>query len=146
MPTWKNLRIFFCMFSYTFSSFSKRNWPVIQNVQVHCNSYWPITQANNRKSILSLFQRHSQVLLQDVPDIENLNSPIDQINAIEEDKLQSYVRDCFNKLWKTEIASFPKANTFMQFKDTVKATGGVPGQKNFFSSFCYMLQPWLSSF
>ena len=81
---------------------------------------YELTQANNRKSILSLFQRHSQVLLQEVPDIENLNSPIDQINAIEEDKLQGYIRDCFNKLWKTEIASLPKANTFMQFKDSVK--------------------------
>ena len=79
---------------------------------------YELTQVDNRKTIMSLCQRHTNSLLQDIPGMENL-SLIDQINGIEEDKVHSTVRDCFNRLWRNEIDTFPKADSFKQFKDSI---------------------------
>jgi hypothetical protein len=69
---------------------------------------------------MSLFQRHADSLLQGTPVADNGIDLLDQVNALEEDKIHISVRECFNSLWKSELQSFTKADTFRLFKDSVK--------------------------
>ena len=69
---------------------------------------------------MSLFKRHAVSLLQGTPVANNGIDLLDQVNALEDTKIHLSVRECFNSLWKSELESFPKADTFRLFKDSVK--------------------------
>ena len=111
---------------------TKRNLKYIQYISSkddqslvwHAMNY-ELTQIDKRKTIFSLFQRHGEKLLSfaDNLNIENTDADptiLEKINSIEDDKMHSSIKNCFNSLWKEEIADFPKADTFRQFKDEVK--------------------------
>ena len=114
---------------------TKRNLKYIQYVASkdahslvwHALNY-ELTQVNQRKTIFSLFQRHENELVSScmpVPEVRmDYQNPaisfVEKVKSIEEDKLHGSVKSCFDSLWKNELASFPKADSFRQFKETVK--------------------------
>ena len=51
---------------------------------------------------------------------ENHATLVEKVKSIEEDKLHSSVKNCFDSLWKNELTSFPKADSFRKFKQNVK--------------------------
>ena len=52
---------------------------------------------------------------------ENLAlSVLEKVKSIEDNKLHCSVKNCFNSLWKNELKSFTKADSFSQFKETVR--------------------------
>ena len=81
-----------------------------------------------RNSIFSLFLRHEPNIHlnpdQENPDIPGIstvqNSPLKKIESLLFPKIGRVVRNCFDIEWKNHLATFPKADTFSQFKDTVK--------------------------
>ena len=69
---------------------------------------YELTKVNQRKTIFSLFQRHENELLSScmpVPEIR-MDCPnpaisfVEKVKSIEEDKLHSSVKSCFDSLWK----------------------------------------------
>ena len=45
-------------------------------------------------------------------------------------KLRKLIRDEFNTLWKTQVSSFPKADTYREFKNRVKFESYLSDIKN----------------
>ena len=96
-----------------------------QSLVWHAMNY-ELSQIDNRKTLFSLFQRFGESILSSVDNTEAESSLVaeptilDKINSIEEEKLHDSAKNCFNLLWKEEITKFPKADTFRQFKDSVK--------------------------
>ena len=111
---------------------TKRNLKYIQYVAGkdahslvwHALNY-ELTQIDHRKTIFSLFQRHEKELFSSCltdPQVscEGHATLVEKVKSIEEDKLHSSVKNCFDSLWKNELTSFPKADSFRKFKQNVK--------------------------
>ena len=79
---------------------------------------YEILHRNERNSLYSIIAKHEQ-------NITNHN-----IHLISKSKLSKLIREEFNILWQAQIASFPKADTFKQFKGNVKFENYLTDIKN----------------
>ena len=62
----------------------------------------------NRNSLYSIYKKWEQIL------------PNHNIKTISKCKLKKLVKEEFDSTWKTQVASFPKADSYRLFKDQVK--------------------------
>ena len=79
---------------------------------------YEILHAEKRDSFYSLLKKYEQKLINN------------NIKLVSKSKLRTLIREEFNTSWKTQIASFPKADIYRQFKDRVKFENYLVDIKN----------------
>ena len=60
----------------------------------------------------------------------NLDNGNEGIRKLSKPKLGKIIKEEFNALWKTQVTSFPKADTYIQFKGRIKFESYLTDIKN----------------
>ena len=78
---------------------------------------------DKRNSLYSLWKKYEEKLV-------NLDNGNEGIRKLSKPKLGKIIKEEFNALWKTQVTSFPKADTYIQFKGRVKFESYLADIKN----------------
>ena len=84
---------------------------------------YEILHIGKRNSLYSLLKKYEQNLI-------NHNNDNEGIRGLNKAKLCKIIKEEFNTVWQTQVNSFPKADTYRQFKNRVKFESYLTDNKN----------------